>query len=245
MEIKQELSHHSICQCKNSIKLRILEYINNIQAPIVIQNIIQKMFVILKNENNQIEIDDNFLKTYIRSIISEMIDNKLIGLYTFENKEELLKEQFYFLKVNTEISENLTKIENKKNNIIFNNNDTLNNTLPNTSIIDIKSCDNSIIIQDPLNELEDSSNSKPDIKLDLSIVNDDKLRNKLMDELISLRKKFDKIKKENPAKKLHEEIHKFNEIKDIGQELLGYIASQKGKKIKDLYDDLNISDDDK
>jgi hypothetical protein len=33
-------------------------------------------------------------------------------------------------------------------------------------------------------------------------------------------------------------------MKDIGQELLGYIAGHKGKRIKEYYEDLGISDDD-
>jgi hypothetical protein len=61
--------------------------------------------------------------------------------------------------------------------------------------------------------------------------------------LISLKKQNDKLKKENKDKELHQILHKYNEVKDIAQGLLGYIAQHKQMKIKDLYDDLNISDD--
>jgi hypothetical protein len=60
-----------------------------------------------------------------------------------------------------------------------------------------------------------------------------------------LKKQFEKIKRENKDKDLHTALHKYNEIKDIGQMLLGYIVTAKQIGIKEYYDDLGISDDEK
>ncbi len=61
--------------------------------------------------------------------------------------------------------------------------------------------------------------------------------------MILAKKQLEKLKKENKDKELHQALHKYNETKDIAQGLLGYIATNKNKKIKELYEDYNISDD--
>jgi hypothetical protein len=71
------------------------------------------------------------------------------------------------------------------------------------------------------------------------------IKDKLMDELVIYKKELEKLKKMNKQNELHKEIHKYNEIKDVAQALLGHIASHKRKPVKVLYEELGISDDDK
>jgi hypothetical protein len=65
----------------------------------------------------------------------------------------------------------------------------------------------------------------------------------LAQELLDLKKKFEKMKKENKNTAHHNEIHKYNETKDTAQYLLGYIANFKNKQVKVLYEEFGISDD--
>lgn len=221
MEIrKKDLSSNPICHCKNSIKLRILESVNSHDKPLLMENLIDEMFDILKEENSHIEIDDLFLKTYIRSIISDLIESKLIKLYQIENPDNLKNKKLYFVNLQAEFSSLI------KNSSEESEKDKLQK---NTNVFEKKE---DRIVPEKESEIKEKRN-------------DLEHRNKLMDEIILVRKKIDKLKKENLNKKLHEEIHKYNEIKDIGQEILGYIANSKGKRVKDLYDELAISDDDK
>ncbi len=218
------LSSNVLCHCKNSIKLRILEMIHHDNTPIIMDKLIEKIFLIVKDENRQIEIDDSFLKTYIRSIISEMADSKLLKLYQLKSDEIMSNKTFYYAILANEINIDKKTISEDLHEIIIEKQSNQNFAESSN--------------KNSLKENEESLEIK-DIK------NDPEYRNKLMDEIVVIRKKIDKLKKDNPNKKLHEEIHKYNEIKDIGQELIGYIANCKGLRVKDLYDDLGISDDDK
>ena len=215
---KKDLSSNPICHCKNSIKLRILECVNTYDKPLFMENLIDDMFKILKEENSHIEIDDLFLKTYIRSIISELIESKLIKLYQIENPDSLINKKIYFVNLQSEFSSLI------KNSSEESEKEKLQKET-NVSEKKVNTIETEKEIKEKRNDLE--------------------YRNKLMDEIILMRKKIDKLKKENLNKKLHEEIHKYNEIKDIGQEILGYIANSKGRRVKELYDELAISDDDK
>jgi hypothetical protein len=74
---------------------------------------------------------------------------------------------------------------------------------------------------------------------------DNEEKDKLINQIITLKKQFEKIKKENKDKDLIEALNKYNKIKDIGQHLLGYIATLKNLQIKDYYEELEISEDEK
>lgn len=76
--INSELKHFPLCQCRSSIKLKIINIANSNNCPFIINQLIEEIFKILKSENENIVIDDNFLKTYIKSIISELIDEKIL-----------------------------------------------------------------------------------------------------------------------------------------------------------------------
>jgi hypothetical protein len=238
MELTENFKQPPSCQCRNSIKLRIIEHVNNLDKPEAMYRLIDTMFDKLKAENKNIVIDDDFLKTYIRSIISEMVDSKLINLFKSE-KKETIPSLFY---IRLDFREGLLLADEKiiKSVEDLNNNSKLDdsNIVYPTQVIKGRnseaSLNNSVLSEKVLTEKD---SNKDDIK-------EKETRIKLIEEIISLRVKLDKIKKENKTKKLHNEIHRYNEIKDVGQELLGYIASNKGKRIKDLYEDLDISDDD-
>lgn len=181
-----------MCQCKNSVKIKLLEMINSNKRPINVKKLINKTLELVREELDGIDIDNEFIKIYIKSIITEMIKSKMINNYylRLEDKER----EYFYLKLNEEIS--------------------LEDKLP------------------PSNKEEKVKQMEEETK------------ERLIDELISLKKKLAGIKIHPKTKELHNEIHKYNEIKDVAQELLGHIASHKNKMVKDLYAELEISDDD-
>jgi hypothetical protein len=203
------------CQCRNSIKLKILEKVNDCSKPWNLRNLIEKIFCCVKKDNQHLVIDDDFLKTYIRSIVSEMVDSKLISLIDIKQEGD-----YVFVKLDSvKLEINMSKLD-----------------LSRSEKRDKESSEN--CIEDSYVSNKSDKNKNQDAEKDLLVE-----KVKKIDKLLSLRKNLDKLKKENKNKKLHNEIHKYNEIKDIGQELLGRIATSERRKIKDLYEDLDISDD--
>ena len=73
------------CLCRNSIKLKILEAINTDEEPFEIINLIELIATNLMNENKDLKIDDNFLKSYIFKIINDLSDCKM--MYFINNLE--------------------------------------------------------------------------------------------------------------------------------------------------------------
>jgi hypothetical protein len=246
MEHTENIKNKPICQCRNSIKLSTLEYVNSLDKPIDIHKLINLQFDKTKEENKNIEIDDDFLKTYIRSIISEMVDSRFINLHKIDKSELDINNTFFYVKMDLEkLNEKLQEMTDKLNSSVVKPLSEINPGTKNNSCVDLKtksaeqnknksegsSLNNSLIVEkesNKINIIQEKQNSKE----------------LLIDEFILLKNKLEKLKKENKTKKLHNEIHKFNEMKDIGQELLGYIAGHKGKRIKEYYEDLGISDDD-
>lgn len=250
MENSENIKNKLICQCRNSIKLRILEYVNSLDKPVDLHKLIDLQYEKTKEDNKNIEIDDDFLKTYIRSIISEMVDSKLINLLKLEINDSIFYVKIDMEKINQnlkEMTEKLNSAEVKNSTEIISNynpssNPNLNlncNTDLNKSIDKNKSTGNTLNNSNIENE-KNLVEKNPNL-----IIQENKItKESLINEFIQLKNKLEKIKKENKTKKLHNEIHRYNEIKDIGQELLGYIAGHKGKRIKEYYEDLGISDDD-
>ena len=67
---------------------------------------------------------------------------------------------------------------------------------------------------------------------------------KLIEEIIQLKARYEKEKKTNNLQKKYiDTLHKYNEAKDMAQELLGSIAQNKGTLLKHLYEDMGISED--
>lgn len=230
MELSDNISYN-MCQCKNSIKLRILEIINNYDKPSIMHSLVENMFSKIKKENNHIDIDENFLKTYISGIISELINNKMINLHSFENKSKIFNTELVYIKLNTTIFDQVMEDLNKssltnKSFELKEENNALNNCL-------VKEPDDGSTSRDNINKMINEQKEKEDYKI------------MLIDKIVANKKILEKLKKENKTKQLHEAMHKYNEIKDVGQELLGHIASHRNKRIKDLYEDMNISDDEK
>jgi hypothetical protein len=67
---------------------------------------------------------------------------------------------------------------------------------------------------------------------------------KLIEEIIQLKARFEKEKKTNTLQRKYiDTLHNYNEAKDMAQELLGSIAQNKGVLLKQLYEDMGISED--
>jgi hypothetical protein len=64
----------------------------------------------------------------------------------------------------------------------------------------------------------------------------------LIDEILENKKQLAKLQKDVNNIKIINELHIYNEIKDIAQEILGYLATVKNISVKQLYEELNISD---
>lgn len=64
----------------------------------------------------------------------------------------------------------------------------------------------------------------------------------LIDEILENKKKLAKLQKDSNNIKFMNELHNYNETKDIAQEILGYLATVKNLSVKQLYEELNISD---
>jgi hypothetical protein len=64
------------CLCRNSIKLTLLEYLNIQDEPVVIFKLIDIIKLKVKESNQSLTIDDNFLSTYIQGVIEDLIETK-------------------------------------------------------------------------------------------------------------------------------------------------------------------------
>ena len=58
-----------------------------------------------------------------------------------------------------------------------------------------------------------------------------------------MKKKLELTKKEKNNKKMNH-LHKYNEIKDTAQNILGAIANNKNISVKELYSEKEINDND-
>lgn len=226
MEPKKHLNNHPLCQCRNSIKLRILEQVNlhYSDKPCLSSTLVDIVHEIVKKDNEDIEIDESFLKTYIMSIISEMVDNSLIGFKTIK-KEELMSE-FYFIRFDNDRLKKLLEQSAEIKNTSEEDKTSNTNSSRESSLNSVKN--NSFINKSNLN---------------CKVIGKGDYKQELIDKLTLLKSKLETLKKNNKKKELIDKLHKYNEIKDVGQELLGHIATNKGKMIKELYEELEISDD--
>jgi hypothetical protein len=64
------------CLCRNSVKLLLLDYLNKLDTPIEIFKLISNINVLVRGTNTDLNLDDNFLNTYIQSIIEDLIESK-------------------------------------------------------------------------------------------------------------------------------------------------------------------------
>lgn len=94
--------------------------------------------------------------------------------------------------------------------------------------------------------------SKKDKENELEILSENPLNKNieeekeiLIDEVLDRKNNLQKLQKDSGNLKYINALHKYNEVKDIAQEILGYLSNCKNISIKELYQDLDISDDDK
>lgn len=192
------------CQCKNSIKLKIIQFITNNDHCILIDNAVEHMLIIIKAEIQDIlDLNDAFLKSYIRALITELINEKIICSSEIKVNEKLGSNDYYYMQFT----------ESTKD--IFNHTPA---------------------IQEKAGAPTESIKQEKEHK-------DNNIHQAKVDELLRLKKTLEKTKKESKAQELIRILHKYNELKDIAQELLGRIASEKNIRIKELYEQLEISDD--
>lgn len=194
------------CHCKNSIKLKILKFITENNQCILIDDAIIQMLTIIKTEIKDIvEFTDSFLMSYIRGLITELINEKIISLSEININEEQSNnnDYYYFMKFTQPIDD------------IFKHKDIIK--------------DNQDIIKEEI------------IKQDKEDYNN--LHQAKVEEYLQLKKTLEKTKKESRSQELIKILHKYNELKDIAQELIGRIANQRNIRIKELYEELEISDD--
>ena len=217
------------CKCNNSIKYEILSYLEKNNNFYEINELINNIYKIINQEENKElyniisnfdNINDNFVKGYIKNLINEMLnkDNNILKKTLDIND----KNKYYFMNINKNNNNNLLKTNNK-------NNDKENKLSEekNINLIDYK-LDNSNIFQK-------SSN--------LNIINNNYEKEHKIKDLIILKKKLELIKKEKNNKKVNH-LHKYNEIKDTAQNILGAIANNKNISVKELYSEKEINDND-
>ena len=217
------------CKCNNSIKYEILSYLEKNNNFYEINELINNIYKIINQEENKElyniisnfdNINDNFVKGYIKNLINEMLnkDNNILKKTLDIND----KNKYYFMNINKNNNNNLLKTNNK-------NNDKENKLSEekNINLFDDK-LDNSNIFQK-------SSN--------LNIINNNYEKEHKIKDLIILKKKLELIKKEKNNKKVNH-LHKYNEIKDTAQNILGAIANNKNISVKELYSEKEINDND-
>lgn len=183
------------CHCTNSIKFLILNFLEKNDTLYRIEDLIEKIYVLVKASIEKKEIDiepnENYIKTYLNTLLHEMANkDKNIILKVIQNTND----NYYYMKIAKE------KIED-----IFKQEETSNKKEENTK-------------------------------------NEEK-ENKIK-ELIELKKQYEEIKKKNNKNDLIKVLHKYNDLKDISQELLGRIAMKKNMTIKELYQEMDISVED-
>jgi hypothetical protein len=68
------------CLCKNSIKLKLIEFVCKNNIPFSLTRIVDDFALQIKNDHigKALSVDDNFLKTYICNLLSELEEKKLM-----------------------------------------------------------------------------------------------------------------------------------------------------------------------
>ena len=219
------------CKCNNSIKYIILSYLQKNNNFYEINELINCINNIINQEENKElydiicnldNIDNNFIKGYIKNLINEMLntDNNILKRTLDIND----KNKYYFMNINK------NNINNIKNN--NKNNDKENKFQKPTEEKNINLFDSEFPNNNIFQKSSDLINTDSEFEK----------KNKIKD-LIILKKKLENIKKEKNNKKV-EHLHKYNEIKDTAQNILGAIANNKNIPIKELYKEKDINDND-
>lgn len=68
-------------------------------------------------------------------------------------------------------------------------------------------------------------------------------REEKIKKLLEKRKKLEELKRKKHQSELIKVLHRYNDLKDLSQDLLGRIAVKKNITVKELYRELDISDD--
>lgn len=197
------------CLCTNSLKLNILTFLDKKQIFYYENDLINKFYEETKDKikmkKNFENLDENFIKGHIKSVIKEMIYNdKIIQEKVFE--------------------------KNDNNNFYYMN---LNNNLIQKAFSDKKNIEKEIINSDyKKEEKNDKSNNK---------IN--KIKNEKIKKINELKIEIEKRKKEKQKKRC-KLLHKYNDLKDIAQEILGRIAIKKNITVKELYEEYDINEND-
>lgn len=182
------------CHCTNSIKFLILNFLEKNDTLYRIEDLIEKIYVLVKTSIEKKEIDiepnENYIKTYLNTLLHEMANkDKNIIIKVIPNTND----NYYYMKIAKEKIEDIFKQE------------------------------------ETLNKKENIKNEEREIKVK---------------ELIQLKKQYEEIKKKNKKNDLIKVLHKYNDLKDISQELLGRIAIKKNMTIKEIYQEMDISVED-
>ena len=197
------------CLCTNSLKLNILTFLDKKQIFCYENDLINKFYEETKDKikmkKNFENLDENFIKGHIKSVIKEMIYNdKIIQEKVFE--------------------------KNDNNNYYYMN---INNNLIQKAFSDKKNIEKEIINSDyKKEENNDKSNNK---------IN--KIKNEKIKKINELKIEIEKMKKEKQKKRC-KLLHKYNDLKDIAQEILGRIAIKKNITVKELYEEYDINEND-
>ena len=197
------------CLCTNSLKLNILTFLDKKQIFCYENDLINKFYEETKDKIKMKKdfenLDENFIKGHIKSVIKEMIYNdKIIQEKVFE--------------------------KNDNNNYYYMN---LNNNLIQKAFSDKKNIEKEIINSDyKKEEKNDKSNNK---------IN--KIKNEKIKKINELKIEIEKRKKEKQKKRC-KLLHKYNDLKDIAQEILGRIAIKKNITVKELYEEYDINEND-
>ena len=197
------------CLCTNSLKLNILTFLDKKQIFYYENDLINKFYEETKDKIKMKKdfenLDENFIKGHIKSVIKEMIYNdKIIQEKVFE--------------------------KNDNNNYYYMN---LNNNLIQKAFSDKKNIEKESIKSDyKKEENDDKSNNK---------IN--KIKNEKIKKINELKIEIEKRKKEKQKKRC-KLLHKYNDLKDIAQEILGRIAIKKNITVKELYEEYDINEND-
>ena len=197
------------CLCTNSLKLNILTFLDKKQIFCYENDLINKFYEETKDKIKMKKdfenLDENFIKGYIKSVIKEMIYH-----------EKIIQEKVFE--------------KNDNNNYYYMN---INNNLIQKAFSDKKNIEKEIINSDyKKEENNDKSNNK---------IN--KIKNEKIKKINELKIEIEKMKKEKQKKRC-KLLHKYNDLKDIAQEILGRIAIKKNITVKELYEEYDINEND-
>ncbi len=197
------------CLCTNSLKLNILTFLDKKQIFCYENDLINKFYEETKDKIKMKKdfenLDENFIKGYIKSVIKEMIYH-----------EKIIQEKVFE--------------KNDNNNYYYMN---INNNLIQKAFSDKKNIEKESIKSDyKKEENNDKSNNK---------IN--KIKNEKIKKINELKIEIEKMKKEKQKKRC-KLLHKYNDLKDIAQEILGRIAIKKNITVKELYEEYDINEND-